>query len=65
LKALLETHDTASLVGVTIRSQRDVGRITVQLGLGHGGRDAMNLWEIATVNRHNEALAAEYANQRR
>lgn len=27
--------------------------------------DAMNLWEIATVNRYNEALAAEDANQRR
>ena len=27
--------------------------------------DAMNLWELATVNRYNEALAAEYANQRR
>ena len=25
--------------------------------------DAMNLWEIATVNRYNEALAAEYANR--
>lgn len=27
--------------------------------------DAMNLWEIATVNRYNQALAAEYANRTR